>query len=60
MDLSAHFNGDFGSSRDANVCDDDAKPRSPWPFELQLRIASIITFAIGLDSPLRQNKAAKE
>ena len=39
MDLSAHFNGDFGSSRDANVCDGDAKSRSPgrWVRVLELK-----------------------
>jgi hypothetical protein len=40
----------------------DGRIHYVWPFKLHLRIAIIVTFAIGPDIPLKQkqNKAAKE
>jgi hypothetical protein len=46
MDLSAHFNGDFGRSRDANVCDAGAKPRSPGRWARVLELKSSLRMAI--------------
>ena len=51
MDLSAHFNGDFGSSRDASVYGDGAKPKIPgqWGRALGWKSSLRMAIQIGLE-----------
>jgi hypothetical protein len=43
------FNGDFGSSRDASVCDDGAKPKSPGRWAQALGWTSSLRMAIQIE-----------
>jgi hypothetical protein len=49
----ARFNGDFGRSRDANVCDAGAKPRSPGRWARVLELTSSLRMAIQIASENR-------
>ena len=60
IDSSGRFNADFGSNRDANVCDDGDKPKSPGRSARVLELKSSLRMAIQIAVENRPNYRVRD
>ena len=60
IDSSGRFNAELGSNRDANVCDDGAKPKSPGRWARVLELKSSLRMAIQIAVEDRPNYCVRD